>query len=311
MSISEIAASPVVLTILILAGVAALGAAVYVWMQEATRREVVDRTLGATQAAAVRRRIRRDATPELSAVQQRVLGAAPTVWAKSESNQKNLVQAGYDGPLAGTVYSLIRLASLISLPLVVFLFAPKGSFFQLVMWTVVAVFVGYVLPVYGLHRAVRLRQERIRRALPDGLDLLVVCVEAGISLDAALLRVARELTGVHRDLSNELFVVNRMTNAGMPREEALRGLYDRTGVEEVRALVASLVQSEKWGSSSARVLRVNSETLRRKRRQAAERRAATAPLKMIVPLALLIFPALFVVILGPPALNIIEGFRGR
>lgn len=311
MSISDLGITSVLPIVLILGGVAALAAAAYVWLVEASRRDVVDRGLGVSQSAEIRRRIRRDVTPELSSIQQRILKFAPARWAKSESNQENLIFAGYDGPLAPVVYSLIRLSSLVILPLLIFLFFPKDSFFQVMLYTGFAAFVGLVLPVYALHRAVRKRQEKIRRALPDGLDLLVVCVEAGISLDAALLRVARDLAGVHPDLSDELFVINRRTNAGMSREEALRGLHDRTGVEEVRALVASLIQSEKWGSSSARVLRVNSEALRRKRRQSAERRAATAPLKMLVPLGLLIFPALFVVILGPPALNIIEGFRGR
>jgi tight adherence protein C len=102
--------------------------------------------------------------------------------------------------------------------------------------------------------------------------------------------------------------VSRKTNAGMTREDALRGLWDRTGVDELRTLVAALVQSEKWGSSSARVLRVSAETLRRKRRHAAERKAATAPLKMIVPMALFIFPALFVVVLGPAVIQIVGSF---
>jgi tight adherence protein C len=106
-------------------------------------------------------------------------------------------------------------------------------------------------------------------------------------------------------------VVNRRTNAGMAREESLRGLWERTGVEELRTLIASLIQSEKWGSSSARTLRVSSETLRRKRRQNAEKRAATAPVKMVLPLGLLIFPALFIVILGPAVLNIAAQFKGR
>jgi tight adherence protein C len=171
--------------------------------------------------------------------------------------------------------------------------------------------VGYVIPVYYLTRAVRIRQEKIRRSLPDTLDLLVVCVEAGISLDAAILRVAKELISVHPELAGELIVVNQKNNAGMSREDALRGMWERTGVEELRTLISSLIQSEKWGSSSSRTLRVSSETLRRKRRQAAERRAATAPVKMVVPMGLLIFPALFIVILGPAVLNIVASFRAH
>src|SRR6266542_752866 len=279
---------------LLVVGVAGMAVAVYIYLTERSRRAMVDRTLGATQAAEFRRHIRRDTTPELSAVQQRMLKAAPGFWADNIDNQRNLTQAGYDGPLAPLVYALLRVVTLVGLPLAVFAFAPVGSFFMLVLWTVAAAVTGFMLPVYFLHRGLRLRQERIRRALPDALDLLVVCVEAGISLDAAILRVAKDLIYVHSDLARELLVLNRKTNAGVTREEALRGLWDRTGVDEIRTLVTSLVQSEKWGSSSARVLRIASETLRRKRQHWAEKRAATAPLKMVVPMALLIFPALFV-----------------
>ncbi|MBA2706926.1 MAG: type II secretion system F family protein [Gemmatimonadaceae bacterium] len=201
--------------------------------------------------------------------------------------------------------------ALVSLPLLAFFFVPKTTFFQVLIAVGGAALMGLMIPPFVLLRLVSRRQERIRRGLPDALDLLVVCVEAGISLDAAILRVAKDLTLVHPDLASELLVVSRKMNAGMTREEALRGLWDRTGVEEVRSLVASLVQSEKWGSSSSRVLRVSAETLRRKRRQAAEKRAATAPLKMIVPMAIFIFPALFVVILGPAILQIISGFGGE
>ena len=148
----------------------------------------------------------------------------------------------------------------------------------------------------------------MRRSVPDALDLLVVCVEAGVSLDAAILRVAREITLAHPELARELSVVNRLTNAGMPREAALRGLWQRTGVEDLRALVASLIQSEKWGTSVATVLRVSAETLRRKRRQYAEKKAKMAPLKMTFPLLFFILPALFVVILGPAIVQIINEF---
>jgi len=220
------------------------------------------------------------------------------------------VQAGYDSPQAPLAYSMLRLISLVVFPLVAFVGFPNVGFMQRVMYAVLGAVVGLVLPIGYLHRSVRLHQQKIRRSLPDALDLLVVCVEAGISLDAAILRVAKDMGFVHPELSRELMIVNRKSNAGVTREEALRGMWTRTGVEEIRTLVSSLIQSEKWGTSNSRVLRIASETLRRKRRQAAERRAATAPTKMVIPLALLIFPALFVVILGPAALNIIAGFRG-
>ena len=171
-----------------------------------------------------------------------------------------------------------------------------------------AIFSAYIIPAGFLDRLVRTRQERIRRSVPDALDLMVVCVEAGISLDAAILRVAREIRLAHIDLSHELSVVNRKTNAGIPRDAALRGLWQRTGVEEIRALVSSMIQSEKWGTSVATVLRVSAETLRRKRRQTAEKKAKQAPLKMTFPLVLFILPALFIVIMGPALVQVMTEF---
>ena len=155
----------------------------------------------------------------------------------------------------------------------------------------------------------RLRQERIIHSIPDTLDLLLVCVEAGVSLDAALLRVGREMVLLHPELANELLTMNRRMNAGMRREEALHGLYERTGVDELRALGDYMIQSERWGTSIAKVLRVYSESMRRKRRQAAEKKAAVAATKMVFPLALFILPALFAIIGGPAVLAIGPVFK--
>jgi len=302
----------ILLIALIVVGVAGGAVALWLQMQESSRRDVVDRALGGSEVTAVRRAIRRTgASANDDSLRSRMLRKAPSVWSENRTIQHRLVQAGYDTPIAPLAYSLIRVVALVSLPLLAFFFVPKTTFFQVLIAVGGAALVGLMIPPFVLLRLVSRRQERIRRGLPDALDLLVVCVEAGISLDAAILRVAKDLTLVHPDLASELLVVSRKMNAGMTREEALRGLWDRTGVEEVRSLVASLVQSEKWGSSSSRVLRVSAETLRRKRRQAAEKRAATAPLKMIVPMAIFIFPALFVVILGPAILQIISGFGGE
>jgi tight adherence protein C len=158
---------------------------------------------------------------------------------------------------------------------------------------------GLVGPRAVLDRLAQRRQNRIRRSIPDSLDLLVVCVEAGTGLDSALLRVARDMAGLHPELSGELLVMNRRMNAGLARAEALQGLAKRTGVDELRGLAASMIQSERLGSSIARVLRVYSETLRRQRKQAAEKRAAQATVKMIFPLALFMLPSLFAILLGP------------
>ena len=298
---------------LIIIAVAGLAVAVGLQMRERSLQEVVDRTLGVTSNADIRRAIRKGlgADDESKSLRARMLSKAPSIWAQNESVQQRLVKAGYDGPIAPLAYSMLRVLSLAAFPLVAFLILPKASFFKVIVGIAAAAMFGLMLPPFILLRLEARRQERIRRSLPDALDLLVVCVEAGISLDAAILRVARDLTFAHPELAGELLVVSRKTNAGMTREDALRGLWERTGVDEVRALVASLLQSEKWGSSSSRVLRVSAETLRRKRRQTAERKAATAPLKMIVPMAIFIFPALFVVILGPAVIQIVAGFGGK
>jgi tight adherence protein C len=219
-----------------------------------------------------------------------------------------LVQAGYESSTAPLTYAGARAASLVGLPILVLLAFPTTGM-NMIMLGVGAVVVAYVIPRAWVDRKARLRQERIRRALPDALDLMVVCVEAGVSLDAAVLRVARELQIAHAELAYEFAVVNRKTNAGVTREEALRGLWERTGVEDIRSLISSMIQSEKWGTSIARVLRVAAETLRRKRRQAAEKRAALAPLKMTIPLVTLILPSMFIVILGPVMLKMMETFK--
>ena len=233
-------------------------------------------------------------------------------WAKqreeSEELQNKLIQAGFESQSAPAVYFLVRVSAMVLLPLAAMLIIPRTQFALYVMTLALGVFLGMIFPVAMLDRLVRLRQDRVKKSVPDALDLLVVCVEAGTSLDAAILRVAKELRLAHPDLAHELAVVNRLTNAGMPRDEALRGLWKRTGVLDIRALVSSLIQSEKWGTSIATVLRVAAETLRRKRRQDAERRAKMAPLKMTFPLLFFILPALFAVILGPAVVQIINEF---
>jgi len=294
---------------LIIIGVTGFAVALYLQLQESSRREVVDRTLGVTSNAEVRRAIRKGLGHEnQNTLKARMLKKAPSIWAQDQTIKERLIKAGFDGPIPPLVYSLLRVVALIGIPLLTFLILPQTTFMKMVLAVAMAAMVGLMLPPLTLYRLEARRQDQIRRSLPDALDLLVVCVEAGISLDAAILRVARDLTYVHPELASELLIVSRKTNAGMTREDALRGLWDRTGVDEVRTLVASLLQSEKWGSSSARVLRVSAETLRRKRKHNAERKAATAPLKMIVPMAIFIFPALFVVVLGPAVIQIVSGF---
>jgi tight adherence protein C len=219
-----------------------------------------------------------------------------------------LVQAGMESTAAVGIYNVLRAISLVTFPIIGWFLAPFDRPVLSVVLLATAFYLGYILPIAMLERLVRQRQDRIRKAVPDTLDLLVVCVEAGISLDAAILRVARDTRILYPDLAFELTVANRVTNAGIPREEALRGLWERTGVQEIRALVSALVQSEKWGTSIGTVLRVQSDTLRRQRRQRAEKRAKTAPIKMVFPLLFFILPALWAVTLGPAVVAIIREF---
>ena len=166
--------------------------------------------------------------------------------------------------------------------------------------------VGILLPDFALRRKIRRRQEEITDALPDGLDLLVVCVEAGLGLNAAFVKITEEFRLSSPALSEEFDIVNREMVAGKPRQEALRALSERTGVEDVKSLVAMLVQTEKLGTSLAQSLRVHSDSLRMRRRQKAEEAAAKTTIKLVFPLVFLLFPALFIVILGPGAIQIIK-----
>jgi tight adherence protein C len=165
---------------------------------------------------------------------------------------------------------------------------------------------GYVLPGMVLARMAKRRQHKIRCGLADALDLLVVSVEAGLGLDQAIQRVGEELAFAHRDLSDELRLINLELRAGKARAEALRNLADRTGVDDVASLVAMLVQTDKFGTSVAQSLRVHSETLRTKRRQRAEEAAAKTGVKMVFPLVFCIFPAVWVVTIGPAAIKFIQ-----
>jgi len=174
------------------------------------------------------------------------------------------------------------------------------------LMVLVAGIAGFLLPDFVLRRMIRKRQEEITDFLPDGLDLLVVCVEAGLGLNAAFIKITEEFQLSSPALSEEFDIVNREMVAGKPRQEALRALTERTGVEEVKSLVAMLIQTEKLGTSLAQSLRVHSDSLRMRRRQKAEEAAAKTTIKLVFPLVFLMFPALFIVILGPGVLQIMQ-----
>jgi tight adherence protein C len=168
---------------------------------------------------------------------------------------------------------------------------------------------GFLVPDFWLGNRISARQNRIRRGLPDVLDLLVICIEAGLSLDQGVQRTAQELTQTQPDLSDELGVVVLEQAAGRPRGEAWRNLAERTDVDSIRNLVSVLVQSEKFGTSIARTLRIHSDTLRTQRRQKVEEQAAKTTVKLVFPLVLFIFPSIFLVTLGPAAIIMTESFK--
>ncbi|MBP2676275.1 MAG: Bacterial type secretion system protein domain protein [Deltaproteobacteria bacterium] len=224
-----------------------------------------------------------------------------------------LNNAGYRSARSYTAYIAIRLA----LPAVgVALAFAYGKFAgtspRLLSLVIIAIAIaGVLLPDMLLRVKIRKRQESLIDALPDGLDLLVVCVEAGLGLNAAFVKITEEFRLSSPELSEEFDVVNREMVAGKPRQEALRALADRTGVEDLKSLVAMLIQTEKLGTSLAQSLRVHSDSLRTKRRQRAEERAAKTAIKMLFPLVFFLFPALFIVILGPGAIQIFHALLSK
>ncbi len=165
---------------------------------------------------------------------------------------------------------------------------------------------GFFLPRFFLKRAMKERQRRIRLALPDALDLTVICVEAGLALDQAMLRVGEDLQHAHPELSGEFHLFNLETRAGKPRAEALRNLAARTGVDDVRGLVGTLIQTDRFGTSVAQALRVHSDSLRTERRQRAEEQAAKTTVKMIIPLVLFVLPSLIFVTVGPAVIQLMH-----
>jgi len=182
----------------------------------------------------------------------------------------------------------------------------KGTSVDAIMWTVAVTGVCFFLPDIILFFIAMKRKEQVFLSLPDALDLLVVCVEAGLGLDQAMRKVAEELKKSYRVISSELAICNFQLQMGRARNEVLQELAFRTGVDDVRSLCAILIQADKFGSSIAQALRVQSDSMRTRRRQLAEERAAKTAVKLIFPLVLFIFPAIFVVLVGPAAITMVN-----
>jgi tight adherence protein C len=232
----------------------------------------------------------------------------PPSASEARRTQKLLMQAGYRSPEASIIYRGIHVASMAGIPVIT---AGVTTYFAQAFSTVliavmIAFVMGFFLPPFFLKRTISKRQRELRWGLADALDLMVVSVEAGLGLNAAMMKVSSELKDVHMAVASEFELANLEIRVGRDRDEALRNLAERTGVDDLRSLVAMLIQTDKFGTSIAKGLRVFSDSLRTKRRQRAEQEAQKAAVKLLFPLACFLFPTLFIAILGPAALNLMD-----
>ena len=236
----------------------------------------------------------------------------PPSAANAAKLQKDLMQAGFRSPHATSVFRASQLLSMLGLPLLLVLV------YTFLVWPLsdalipglFAVGAGFILPRLVLNRLIASRKLRISWGLADALDLMVITMEAGLGLNAAMVKICEELKDVHPDISKEFEIANLEIRVGRERSEALRNLADRTGVEDLNSLVGMLIQADRFGTSIARAVRVYSDSLRTKRRQRAEQAAQKAAFKLLLPLGALLFPTMFIVILGPALLNISDMLGG-
>lgn len=260
----------------------------------------------------LQRRRRQAQTDRLKGVLQAFGEAVQERSSNTAALRQRLIRAGYPNAAAVPMFMGARLA----LPAGLFIGAGTilptlgySAGVTLIMAIYFAV-MGYVLPGVVIGRRIKKRQKEMQRALPDALDMLVVSVEAGLGLNAALVRVSDEMDRMSPVLSEQLALVNLEIRAGTSREEALRNLADRTGLQDISSLVGMLIQTERFGTSVAQALRVHADTMRTKRRQRAEEAAAKTTIKLVFPLVFCIFPAMFVVILGPALIQIFKALKG-
>jgi len=231
--------------------------------------------------------------------------------------QEMLVHAGVRKKGAMEIFLGAKLALALALPAAVAAFfvwrasasgQPLDQKYMIIFCSC-ALGAGLMLPNFWLRRKANARKLKIRLALPDALDLLVVCVESGLGLDAAIVRIAQEMHESGPELSEELTLLNLEISAGKPREECFRNFGLRTGTEEAKSLAARINQASRFGTNLADSLRIHSESLRQKRRQQAEEAAAKTTVKLLFPLVFFVFPAIFVVILGPAAIRVLKTLK--
>ncbi len=228
----------------------------------------------------------------------------------SSAVRQFLTQAGYPDASAVSVYWASRVTLAGGLPAAGIMLLPMlgASATQVMLGIFWFGALGWVGPTFYVRGRLKARQKEVQLALPDMLDMLVCCVEAGLGLNQALVRVSDEIDHVSPIMSEQLAMINLEMRAGTPRDEALKNFAERTGLVDIRSLVSMLVQTDRFGTSVATALRVHSETMRTKRRQRAEEAAAKTTIKLVFPLVLFVFPAMFVVVLGPSALAIFRTF---
>lgn len=246
-------------------------------------------------------------TDKPDAVAKRVSTFVPKSPKEMGRLAKRMTRAGFRNPRAPIYFAVAEIVVPIVLALLTisFMGTVRGTIFALL-----AAGVGYALPGVWLAHKTSQRQKQIQNGLPDALDLLIVCVEAGAGLDSAIVKASEELALSYPPLAEELRLITTETRAGKPRLEAFKNFAARTGVDDVRALVAMLVQTDRFGTSIAQALRTHAATSRTKRRQRAEERAAKLGVKLVFPLVFCLFPALYVVVLGPAVIKIMEHLMG-
>jgi len=229
---------------------------------------------------------------------------------EARATRRQLINAGYRSVKASVFFigaklllALVMACLMATIPAKVLGFPTISN---LTFYYVVAAACGYYAPVLWLRRAIAARKDALQRAIPDALDLMVVCVEAGLGLDQAIGRVGEEVHRTHPELSDELNILALELRTGVSRQEALRNLAQRTDLEEVRNLVALLVQTDRFGTSIGQALRVHADSMRTTRRLKAEELAAKLPVKLLLPLIFFIFPSMFIVVLGPAGIKMIR-----
>jgi tight adherence protein C len=246
--------------------------------------------------------------PLMNLLRKFVAGNRPEEAVVGHTIRIKFLRAGIRGENAPAVFYGLKYLFVVILPsifLMLRLIVFNVVSYQLTITIfVLTALLGYYLPDIWLRQKTDKRKGRLVKALPDALDLLVICVEAGMGLDEGINRVANEIKLTSKDLSDEFKLLNLELRAGKARKDALKNLAMRTDIEEVKSLVTLLVQADKFGTSVATTLRVYSETFRTQRMQKAEERAAKLPVKLVFPLILFIFPSLFVAILGPAVIRI-------